>query len=50
MSRTSARPPLYVGGNGVIPTPIAGDSTLISVSLAVSGVRDIAARLITERN
>jgi pyranose oxidase len=36
---------LYVAGNNVIPTSIACNPTLLSVSLAVGGARDIAARL-----
>ncbi|MCW2819217.1 MAG: Pyranose oxidase, partial [Marmoricola sp.] len=44
-SQTWAVPRLYVAGNGVIPTSIACNPTLLSVALAVRGARDIASRL-----
>lgn len=43
-------PHLFVAGNGVIPTSIACNPTLLSVALAVGGARDISARLVNERN
>ena len=36
---------IYVGGNGVIPTPAACNPTLTNVALAVLGARDLAGRL-----
>ncbi len=36
---------VYVGGNGVIPTPAACNPTLTNVALAVLGARDLAGRL-----
>lgn len=36
---------VYVGGNGVIPTPAACNPTLTNVALAVLGARDLARRL-----
>lgn len=36
---------VYVGGNGVIPTPAACNPTLTNVALAVIGARDLAGRL-----
>jgi len=41
---------LYVAGNNVIPTSIACNPTLLSVSLAVGGARDIADRLAAARS
>jgi choline dehydrogenase-like flavoprotein len=43
-------PRLYVAGNGVIPTSIACNPTLLAVALAVGGARDIATRLANEGN
>lgn len=36
---------VYIGGNGVIPTPAACNPTLTNVALAVLGARDLARRL-----
>jgi choline dehydrogenase-like flavoprotein len=36
---------VYVGGNGVIPTPAVCNPTLTNVALAVLGARDLVARL-----
>ena len=36
---------VYVGGNGVIPTPAACNPTLTNVALAVLGARDLAGRI-----
>jgi choline dehydrogenase-like flavoprotein len=36
---------VYVGGNGVIPTPAACNPTLTNVALAVIGARDLATRM-----
>ncbi|MDQ6948984.1 MAG: GMC oxidoreductase, partial [Actinomycetota bacterium] len=36
---------VYVGGNGVIPTPAACNPTLTNVAFSVLGARDLAARL-----
>jgi choline dehydrogenase-like flavoprotein len=36
---------VYVGGNGVIPTPAVCNPTLTNVALAVLGARDLASRL-----
>ena len=44
-SEVWSTPGLYVAGNGVIPTSIACNPTLLAVALAVGGARDIATRL-----
>ncbi|WP_028659842.1 GMC oxidoreductase [Nocardioides insulae] len=44
-SEVWAAPGLFVAGNGVIPTSIACNPTLLAVALAVGGARDIASRL-----
>ena len=49
-SQVWTTPGLYVAGNGVIPTSIACNPTLLSVALAVGGARDIATRLLDDRN